>query len=68
MHNQGPELEELPPFVLPSLQAKGLSPTEWIHPIPGEPLSFRITGQEQKITLKSLNRSWERFAVYFTVT
>lgn len=68
LHNQGPELEELPPFVLPPLQAKGRSPAEWIHPIPGQSLSFRTAGQVQDITLKPLYRSWDRFSVYFTVT
>jgi virulence-associated protein VagC len=38
----------------------------WIKPVPGEALTFRPAGQE--LTLKPLNQSWQRFAVYWTVS
>ena len=67
-HNQGPELEELPPLPVPSLASKGPQPEQWIKPVAGEPLTFRTTGQKQDITFKPFNLSWDRFAVYWTVS
>ncbi|MGH9604994.1 MAG: hypothetical protein ACRD3N_04780 [Terracidiphilus sp.] len=49
------------------LKAGSADPAEWVRPIPGEPLTFRTTGQEKDVTLKPLNQSWQRFAVYWTV-
>ena len=66
-HNQGPEMAEAPPVDVPALKANGATAADWIRPVPGEPLTFRTTGQAQEVTLKPLNRSWERFAVYWTV-
>lgn len=66
-HLQGPEMAEAPPLDVPSLKASGADPAEWIRPVPGETLTFRTTGQEHDVTLKPLNQSWERFAVYWTV-
>ncbi|MGH9600610.1 MAG: beta-L-arabinofuranosidase domain-containing protein [Terracidiphilus sp.] len=66
-HNQGPEIAEAPPVDVPALKAHGAEPADWIKPAPGEALTFRTTGQAQDITLKPLNQSWERFAVYWTV-
>ena len=66
-HNQGPEIQEAASVVVPALQSKGLPVEKWIQPIPGKALTFRVTGQEEEITLKPLNQSWERFAVYWTV-
>jgi hypothetical protein len=67
-HNQGPEIQELPPMNVPTLTAKGALPDSWIKPVPGEPLTFRTIGQAENVTLKPLNQSWERFAVYWTVS
>jgi uncharacterized protein len=67
-HNQGPEIAEAPVVDVPALKANGTEVTDWIKPAPGEPLTFRTTGQTQDVTLKPLNRSWGRFAVYWTVT
>jgi DUF1680 family protein len=66
-HNQGPELEDAPAVDVPALVAKGAEPEDWIRPVPGQPLTFRVTGQARELTLKPLNQSWERFAVYWTV-
>ena len=66
-HNQGPELQEALPLDVPSLRSKG-PVEEWIRPIAGEPMVFQTVGQERNVTLKPLNQSWERFAVYWTVT
>jgi DUF1680 family protein len=67
-HNQGPEIAEAPPVNVPSLVAHGAEPSEWIKAVPGEALTFRTTGQAEDVTLKPLNQSWERFAVYWTVS
>ncbi len=67
-HRQGANLAEAPPLDVPSLNAGGKIAGEWIQPIDGEPNTFRTTGQQQDVTLKPLNQSWQRFAVYFTVT
>jgi len=67
-HNQGPEIHKAPPVDVPALKAGGADPNSWIRPIPGETLAFRTTGQEREIDLKPLNQSWQRFAVYWTVS
>ena len=66
-HLQGPEIAEAPPVDVPALKAHGNDPSDWIKPVPGEQLTFRTTGQEQDVTLKPLNQSWQRFAVYWKV-
>jgi len=67
-HNQGPEIHHAPPVEVPDLKAKGADPASWIRPVPGETLAFRTTGQERDFDLKPLNQSWQRFAVYWTVS
>ena len=67
-HNQGPEIQEAPALAVPALKQTGSDPAAWIKPVTGETLTFRTTGQAQDITLKPLNRSWQRFAVYWTVS
>jgi uncharacterized protein len=65
--NQGPEIQDAP-LDVPGLTARGTNPAHWIEPVPGQPLTFRTTGQAKDVTLKPLNQSWERFAVYWTVS
>jgi DUF1680 family protein len=67
-HNQGPEIQELPPIRIPTLVALHSEPANWIKPVVGQPLVFRTTGQAQDVILKPINQCWERFAVYFTVS
>jgi hypothetical protein len=50
---------------VPQLKAGGADPAAWIKPVAGEALTFRTGGEE--VTLKPLNQSWQRFAVYWTV-
>jgi uncharacterized protein len=64
--NQGPEVREAP-IEVPTLISAGSVPSDWIKPIVGEPLTFQMTGQSEAITLKPLNESWDRFAVYWAV-
>lgn len=66
-HLQGPELAAAPPLDVPPLKANGADPAEWIKPVTGQPLTFRTAGQEQDVTLKPLNQSWERYTVYWTL-
>lgn len=68
MHNQGPQIEELPPFEVPALSAKSEEPAAWIAPVAGQPLIFQTMGQTRDVVLKPISQSWERFAVYFKVT
>lgn len=43
-------------------------PADWIKPVKGKPLTFRVTGQERNWTLVPLNRILrERYAVYWIV-
>ena len=65
-HHQGPEIQEAPAVDVPPLKSSGADPATWIKPVPGEALTFRAIGQE--LTLKPLNQSWQRFAVYWTVS
>jgi len=67
-HHQGPEVQEAPAVDVPQLKAASADPATWIKPVAGEALTFRITGQASDVTLKPLNQSWERFAVYWTVS
>jgi hypothetical protein len=67
-HHGGPEIQEAPAVDVPALKAAGADPATWIKPVPGEALTFKTTGQANDVTLKPLNRSWERFAVYWTVS
>jgi DUF1680 family protein len=67
-HNQGPEVQEAPALEVPPLKSSGADPATWIKRVPGEALTFRTTGQERDVTLKPLNQSWQRFAVYWTVS
>jgi DUF1680 family protein len=67
-HNQGPEVHNAPPLEVPALQASGADPSSWVRPVPGEALTFRAVAQDREIDLKPLNQSWQRFAVYWTVS
>lgn len=67
-HNQGPEIQEAPEVKVPAIKKNGSDPSEWIHPIRNQPLTFRTTGQIEDVTLKPLNQSWERFTVYWSVS
>ncbi len=67
-HNQGPEIQEAPALAVPALKQAGPDPAAWIKPVPGETLTFRTVGRQRDVTLKPLNRSWQRFAVYWTVS
>ena len=67
-HNQGPEIQEAPVVAVPALVAKGAALESWLKPVPGQAMTFRTVGQTADVTLKPLNQSWERFAVYWTVS
>ena len=67
-HGQGAEIQEAPALDVPPLKATGADPAAWIKPVLGEALTFRATGQVHDVTLKPLNQSWQRFAVYWTVS
>jgi DUF1680 family protein len=67
-HNQGPEVREAPELEIHSLRSNGADPSSWIRPVPGQTHAFRTTGQSRDVDLKPLNQSWQRFAVYWTVS
>jgi DUF1680 family protein len=65
---QGADVKKAPGLDIPALVAKGAKPAEWIRPVAGQPLTFRTSGQQQDVTMKPLNKSWDRYTVYWTVT
>jgi DUF1680 family protein len=67
-HGQGPEIQKAPAPAVPPLKSSGADPATWIKPVPGEALTFKTIGQAQDVLLKPLNQSWQRFAVYWTVS
>jgi hypothetical protein len=67
-HRQGPEVENAPPIDVPELVASGADLSSWVRPVQGESLTFRAIGHDRQVDLKPLNQSWQRFAVYWTVT
>jgi DUF1680 family protein len=68
LHNQGPEIQEAPPVRVPALSSRGKPAEALLEPVPGQPLAFQVKGQSDSVTLMPLNKSWGRFAVYWTVT
>ncbi len=67
-HNQGPEIHQAPALDVPALHPAGADLESWIAPAQGGVLTFHTTGQPRDVILKPLNQSWERFAVYWTVS
>jgi DUF1680 family protein len=67
-HNQGPEIQEAPPVRVPILLSRGKPPEALLEPVPGQPLAFHTKDQSEALSLIPLNKSWGRFAVYWTVT
>jgi DUF1680 family protein len=66
-HLQGPEVLEAPTLDVPVLKSNGADPLSLIQPIPGQPLTFGVAGQNGDMLLKPLNQSWQRFAIYWKV-
>ncbi|SPE23675.1 conserved exported hypothetical protein [Candidatus Sulfotelmatomonas gaucii] len=66
-HRQGPQIQQAPAVDVPALKASGAEAGDWIQAVAGESLTFHATGQQSDVTLKPLNQSWQRFAVYWTV-
>ncbi len=66
--DEGPEVRLASPVDVPALKAAGDDPAQWIKPVAGEVLGFRTTGQAEDVTLKPFNQSFQRFAVYWTVS
>ena len=67
-HNQGPEIQELPPLPVPSIVSGGRAIDDWMKADSVAPLTFRTTDQIHPLVFKPLNQSWDRFAVYLNVT
>ena len=56
------------PVAAPEFRAASNDSATWIKPVPGQPLTFRTTGQKQDVTLIPLNQLFEeRYAVYWRV-
>jgi DUF1680 family protein len=63
---EDPKVNESP-IPVPALADKG-AVEQWIIPVKDQPLTFRTTAATgEEITLKPINESWQRFAVYFQV-
>ena len=67
-HNQGPEIQEAPPVIVPALSSRGRAPQDLLEPVPGQRLAFQAKDQSETLNLIPLNKSWGRFAVYWAVT
>jgi DUF1680 family protein len=65
---EDPKVKESP-IPVPALAEKRSGKlTEWVTPVEGEHMTFRVAGTKgEQVTLKPLNESWQRFAVYFKV-
>jgi uncharacterized protein len=66
-YTMGPEMKGAP-LAVPTLTARGKDLTEWIKPVAGSPLTFRMEGQSEPITLKPVCQSWDRYNVYWRVS
>jgi DUF1680 family protein len=65
--NEEPKVNDAP-LAVPTLADKGDKLEEWIVPVAGQSLTFQTVGTRgEQVTLKPLNQSWQRFAVYFQV-
>jgi DUF1680 family protein len=65
--NEEPKVNDAP-LAVPTLAGKGDKLEEWIVPVAGQSLTFQTVGTRgEQVTLKPLNQSWQRFAVYFQV-
>lgn len=65
---QGPDVRHHP-LDIPTLRAASADPNSWLQPVPGEPLTFRTTGQARDITFVPFSRLFdERYSVYWTVS
>ena len=40
---------------VPAFRAANADPSSWIKPVPGEPLTFRTSGQAKDVTLIPFN-------------
>jgi len=65
MHEQGPQIDKLPPLQIRPLVTGGKPLETVVRPVDGSPLTYVTVNQPQNVTFKPLNRSWERFAVYW---
>jgi DUF1680 family protein len=65
--NEEPKVKDAP-LAVPVLAEKGDKLEQWIVPVEGQAMTFHTQGTGgELVTLKPLNESWQRFAVYFQV-
>jgi DUF1680 family protein len=65
--NEDPRVKDAP-IAVPSLASRGEAVDQWILPVEHKNLEFEVTAKTgERVHLKPLNQSWERFAVYFQV-
>jgi len=66
--NEDPRVKDVP-ISVPTLVDRGENLSQWVIPIEGKKLEFDLTAKNgEKVHLKPLNQSWQRFAVYFQVS
>lgn len=57
------------PIPVPAIASRGQHPLAWVEPVSGQPLTFRTSGQSEKVSLIPLYKlSGERYAVYWKVS
>ena len=64
LHNNDMPVDKQP-ITVPKLRTGGKALEDFVKPVPGAPLTFATHGLSENVTLKPLNQSWERFAVYW---
>ncbi|MGC2660657.1 MAG: glycoside hydrolase family 127 protein, partial [Bryobacteraceae bacterium] len=66
---EGPQFKKHPPAAIPALRANKTKPSEWIVAT-GQPLTFRITGQERPILLRPFHTigAGQPYTIYWQVS
>jgi uncharacterized protein len=66
--HEEPIVREAPAVFVPALKESGGKLEEWFVPVEGQPMHYTVKGAgSETVTLKPLNLSWDRFAVYLRV-
>jgi hypothetical protein len=66
--HEEPIVREAPPVFVPALKESGSKLEEWFLPVDGQTMTYAVKGTGgETVTLKPLNLSWDRFAVYLRV-
>jgi DUF1680 family protein len=62
LNEQGPDVAKAPPPAVPAVLPADI--VARLSPVPGQSLTFALTGPQGSVLFKPVSESWERFAVY----